>query len=106
MKATNYFYLPQLIPYSEDARVLAGYVQKKPNPHQSRILHYMKNSLVFAANAEYLHDAFTGESIDAENVLMTDGEYRWDSGLIYYIEKYNFKIPKEFIDRVMEVKRS
>ena len=46
-------------------------------------------------------DAFTGDIVPQGLTLMTDSEYSWSNMLIYYIEKYNFKPPQEFIDKVM-----
>jgi len=35
---------------------------------------------------------------------MNDGKYTWRSDVIYYFEKYNLKLPDEFVKEVLKLK--
>ena len=67
---------------------------------QNEIIDYMKSAIVYGARPEILYDAFSNEKIPYESLVMTDGYFRWSSELLYYVEKYNLILPKEFVDRV------
>ena len=48
-------------------------------------------------------DYFTGEPINVEYVFLDDGVYAWTSPLAYYVEKYNLKLPDDFIEHVLKM---
>ena len=61
----------------------------------------MKNAQVTAAAACMFRDVITGELIPDEALCLTDGEYHWRSDITYYVEKYNMRLPQEFIERAV-----
>lgn len=65
---------------------------------KDNIINYMKNAIIYGARPEVLYDTFTNEQIPYESLLMTDGNFRWSSELLYYVEKYNLILPKNFTD--------
>lgn len=71
---------------------------------QDDAVKYMKSAVVYGARPEILHDAFSDEIIPYESLVMTDGHFKWSSELLYYVEKYNLILPKEFMDQVEEDK--
>lgn len=77
-------------------------ISNEPIPEKSAILEYLNRGIVFAASPAILKDAVSGDIINANLVAMNDGTYTWRSDLIYYFDKYNFALPKEFIKHVLE----
>ena len=37
-----------------------------------------------------------------ENRVLGDNEYVWSDELIYYVEKYNAKLPNEFVNHILK----
>ena len=73
----------------------ASYEEKKS------VLEYLKKGKVVLAAAEAEIDYFTHEKVATKHYIMTDGEYSWDSMLIYYVEQYNAKPEQEFVIKAM-----
>lgn len=73
-------------------------------PDKDRVLHYLKRGEVIGAFAGSARDCLTGERIPGEYLLFSDGIYAWDSTVAYYFEKYNFRLPEEFIARALSAK--
>ena len=78
--------------------VVANWLEKEA------VVNYMKSGFVYAAIAEINHDIFTGETIPYEAVIYTDKKYRWTSELLYYVETYNVKPEKDFIEHALKNK--
>ncbi len=70
--------------------------------NKSKILNYLKNGRVIAAVPGIMMDVFTKANIVGvgEWVVRTDGIYEWDTLIIYYYEKYNLKLPKDFLEHI------
>ena len=49
-----------------------------------------------------ISDIFTGDTISYENRVLGDNEYVWSDELIYYVEKYNAKLPNEFVNHILK----
>ena len=94
--------LPSLSLYSSvDGKAQFKYkIKDKKYDGQNEIIDYMKSAIVYGARPEILYDVFSKEKIPYESLVMTDGYFRWSSELLYYVEKYNLVLPKEFVDRV------
>ena len=73
----------------------------KPTEYTNKIINYMKKCKVSSDSPAIVTDIFTGEPINATLSCMNDGKYAWRSDLIYYIEKYNLKLPDDFIIHVI-----
>lgn len=105
--------LPNLCLYTvDDNKVQFNYkFAKEKYNGQDEIVAYLKSGVVYGAKPEIMHDNFTHEKIPYESLVMTDGHYRWSSELLYYVEKYNMMLPKEFVsiinkDRKVRVTQS
>ena len=68
---------------------------------RSAVISYLNrfSSRIFCP--KYVKDCITGETIAGCFKVVTDGEYRWPDTLVYHIKKYNIRLPKEFIDKIM-----
>lgn len=69
---------------------------------KEKIVSYLNNAKVDAACAGTLYDPITGEKIRREWLLFTDGEYIWHSYVPYLVEKYNMRLPEQFIEHVLK----
>ena len=68
--------------------------------NKSKILLYLRNGKVIAAAGRAV-DILTGEKIQEEWLLFTDGVYQWDTSLIYHFKKYDIPLPQDFINHVL-----
>ena len=66
------------------------------------LVSYLKKGKPFAAASAINKDVLSGERIPGELLMLTDGVYEWRSDLVYYIEKYNLKLPDDFIKHVLD----
>lgn len=46
-------------------------------------------------------DVFTGEPTGVLGGIRTDGEYVWGMDLAYYVDKYNLRLPDEFVTHAL-----
>ena len=60
-----------------------------------------KETFIFV-RLDILRDIFTGDTISYENRVLGDNEYVWSDELIYYVEKYNAKLPNEFVNHILK----
>lgn len=87
-----------LLPYQIEKGDLTG---NAPNPNKEKILWYMKRAPVRCVIAGIAKDVITGKSIPSEWKVHTDGEYAWHSYLWYYVEKYNYELPADFVEKIV-----
>ena len=66
------------------------------------IVEYLKAGKELAVSPSLVRDIFDAEIRLPRLSLMSDGEYEWSSRVIYYVEKYDLELPKEFIEHVLE----
>jgi hypothetical protein len=82
----------------------------EPWENQDKVLDYLRSGMIIAypMGADLL-DWFDRPNranplIDGERVggvtPLTDGEWFWPAGLIHFIEKYNVRLPAEFLEHV------
>ena len=81
---------------------ITKFFQQAPYPGKDRIVAYLKLGDVHMCCPGYDRDVITGEIIRPAICHMDDGRYAWTSDLIYYVEKYNMRLPAEFERYVME----
>lgn len=67
---------------------------------KAKVIAYLNSFERYAACPKILHDCITGEEICQSFNVITDGEYEWCSFLLYYIDRYNIALPKEFIETI------
>lgn len=68
--------------------------------NKRQVLEYLKGGKVVAVAGGALYDIKSGERIPGETLCYSDGKYIWRSDLIYYLDKYNFKLPDSFINSI------
>lgn len=79
----------------------------KPIREKSKVIEYMRKSKVIAVAPARVRDIINPDNKIPELFLMTDGKYEWRSDVIYYVEKYDMELPKEFIEHVLnEIKKN
>ena len=88
------------------------FVAEQPWPDQEKILDYLRSGHVLGLTmgadlTDWLdrpHKAnpLIGGQREGGTTPMTDGVWFRYAGLIHFIEKYNLRVPQEFIDRADE----
>jgi hypothetical protein len=79
-----------------------------PWPNQEKVLEYLRSGLILAypMGADLMdwfdrpnraNPLIAGKPLGGVTPL-TDGEWFWPAGLIHFIEKYNVRVPDEFIE--------
>lgn len=76
-------------------------LQKEPYKTKSEILRYLKAGKVHMVTAARITDAVTCEMTTIPIVYMNDGEYSWNTKLIYYIEKHNLRLPQDVEEYIL-----
>lgn len=69
---------------------------------KERIIKYLKNGRVKLAAPSYYSDVVTGDTIRITKAILTDGEYSWLSVFPYYVEKYNLRLPDDFVAKILK----
>lgn len=90
--------------YGVDYPALLELVSDKPMEHKETILRYLRKVRIddqVSAAAGVFHDVLTGAVIPGEALFLTDGKYGWRSDVAYYVDKYNMRLPAEFIKHVL-----
>ena len=88
--------------YNEnDVPSIKDLICDKPIVDKEKILKYLRSGTRGAVAAGYAKDVLTGDKIDGELCCYTDGKYAWRSDTVYYFEKYNIKLPEEFIKHAL-----
>ncbi len=86
---------------------MRDYMAEAPWPDRDKVLDYLRSGVIYAyPMGADLTDRFdypnkANPIIDARAVggttEMTDGEWFWFAGLIHFVEKYNVRLPEEFL---------
>ncbi len=82
--------------YQNDGSIKDNLVEVA-NYDKEKIIAYLKSQKRIAGCPREAIDCLTGEKISNSFSVYNDGEYKWCDFLIYHIEKYNIKLPEEFI---------
>jgi hypothetical protein len=72
-----------------------------PNEHKKLVLDYMRTFKSTSASPAKIKDVISGQEIDLPLECKTDGVYGWRTDFMYYIEKYDLKIPNDFVEYVI-----
>ena len=59
---------------------------------------YMCSGRPFLVSTKIPDDIVTGEHGVGGIAYRDDGDYTWSSELTYYVDKYNMRLPQDFID--------
>jgi hypothetical protein len=69
--------------------------------NKNKVLRYMRSCRVIAAAPGRMKDVFANTLIPGEMLAYSDGRYYWGTEAIYYFDKYDMKLPDDFINRVI-----
>lgn len=67
---------------------------------KDRVIEYLKSFKVTGICPRRPIDCITGEEIASGFRVIDDGEYEWCDFLPYHIEKYNIRLPEDFIKKI------
>lgn len=83
-------------------------VGELPGPHQDRLLGYLRSGVLLGVTMGADLTDWLDPSVKANPVIagrrrggvneMTDGVWFWYAGLIHFVEKYNVRVPPEFLE--------
>jgi len=79
---------------------IADYIVDKVNYDKKAVIDYLKSFKHKAGCPKAAIDCVTGKEISPSFRVYNDGEYCWADFLIYHIEKYNIKLPQDFINKI------
>lgn len=77
--------------------------EDSPSPFTEKIIAYLNKGELTLVSPSSATDVFSGERINQTNCILTDGEYSWSNSLVYYIKKYNLRIPKKFENKILNI---
>lgn len=86
---------------SIDNGSVKNYISDKETYDKVQIIAYLKSQRRVAGCPRAAIDCVTGKEISPSFSVYTDGEYDWCDFLIYHIEKYNIRLPEDFIEHIM-----
>lgn len=70
---------------------------------KDKYLNYLNAGRMFLGVREVLECALDStKDVSPHNIIYTDGKWIWSSGLAYYVDHYNFFLPKEFTQYMKE----
>lgn len=64
------------------------------------VAQYLRSGESVAESPGILRDVLTGARIPERLSYLTDGKYAWRSDLAYYVEKYNLRLPEDFLNSI------
>jgi hypothetical protein len=87
---------------------MGDFISDEPGPHQADALRYLRSGVISAIpmggdlpdwreRSRKANPVIDGERLSGLTE-MTDGVYLWFAALIYYVEEYNLRLPREFLD--------
>ncbi len=81
---------------------MKDHFEREPYEGKDRIINYLRhNGKSGYAKPGRITDKITGEVISFEEKGYSDGEYSWLESLVYYVEKYNLRLLREFEEKVL-----
>ena len=86
----------ELCSNNEEYPSMKDFFSPEPYPNEREIIAALRCGKGLCAAPGVLRDVFTGERVEGEVAVYTDGTYEWPSALIYYIKKYHLRLPEAF----------
>jgi len=76
---------------------------ESPQPHEARIVAYLRSAPVLVEEADSVADVLDpdGEWIGPPSIH-TDGVWAWPADLAYYVEHYHVTLPTPFVEHVVD----
>lgn len=84
--------------YADNGSIKENIVEKNEY-NKKKVIGYLLKQKRIAGCPKTAIDCVTGEKISDSFSVYNDGEFEWCDFLIYHIEKYNIKLPKELINK-------
>ncbi|MGM9969795.1 MAG: hypothetical protein ACI35S_05300 [Anaeroplasma sp.] len=81
---------------------ISEHFNKSKYPNQDKILLYLKKGRQFLYTPHKIFDPITGALIARECYSRTDETYSWTDILIYIIDKYNYRLPIDIENHILE----
>ena len=75
--------------------------ESEPYTTKETILNYLRAGKAHIATAARIVDVYSGENTFQPLLHLNDGEYTWTTKLIYYIDKYNLRLPSEVEQNIL-----
>ena len=85
-----------------DSKPITDYITDKIQYDREEVLQYLRSFRRIAFCPKRVHDLITGNEIATHFNIFCDGEYSWPDYLIYYVEKYNIRLPEDFLDKIQK----
>lgn len=87
--------------YADDGSV-KEYLVDEIDYDREKMIRYLNAGETFSICAKPALDCVTGKPIRKSFQVKTDGEYEWVDFLADHIERYNIKLPEEFVKKAMK----
>ena len=87
--------------FVESLPKLADLISETPIDHKAEIVNYRNDGEVGLACSALSRDVLTGERLKIRKQTRHDDVYEWNESLAYYVERYNVRLPQEFVDHVL-----
>lgn len=82
---------------------IASFISDTPHPDKAAVISYLKSGgRGVAASTGVNKDVFTGDVFGLAENLRDDGEFQWSDTLAHYVDKYNLRLPDEFVAKALE----
>lgn len=85
------------------AHVLEEGAIREPLEQKTQILKYLKSFESDAVGACVVYDSVKNEHTSITLEEFNDGEFYWNSSVVYYFENYDIQLEKAFIEKVLEI---
>ena len=69
--------------------------------NKKEVLRHLKTGETGIVAPALMRDLFTGEPLNFELCIYSDGIYTWTSEEAYYFEKYNLKLNEDFLKSIL-----
>lgn len=70
--------------------------------YNEQVVEYLNKGIVIFGAAYTEISKISGEEIAPSKKIYTDGEWFWTTEFIYYYKRYNFLLPREFLNKIIE----
>ncbi|MEN0065588.1 MAG: hypothetical protein AAGA48_25835 [Myxococcota bacterium] len=87
----------------EDGPSLGDARNETPQPHEARIVAYLREAPVLIEESDNVADVLdpSGEWIGPASIH-TDGVWAWPADLAYYVEHYHVNLPTSFVEHLVD----
>ena len=96
------FYDSYILPWSDSFECkesINNHISREELCNKKEIMSYLDSGICLAYSCGFSKDVLNPEKrIGIVPDILTDGKYLWHRNLIYYVDKYNLKLPQEFLD--------